>query len=150
MGGSQQRRQPVADRIEVDPIAWICWDLAFGNGVHQITNDAALAASRMTRRNYWLVEPLYSQCPPSPAGTVSVDLLNNERAVTDMLRGENNKLRADIERLTQGYRDIKTATIEGRVCDDVAWFDTITTLHDFCDCMINPAPWAATEPEAAR
>ncbi|MFT0875090.1 hypothetical protein VRZ08_00910 [Rhodopseudomonas sp. G2_2311] len=58
--------------------------------------------------------------------------------------------RAEAKRLTQGYRDIMRAAIEGRICDDVAWFDTITTLHDFCDFMINPATWAAAETEAAR
>jgi hypothetical protein len=35
--------------------------------------------------------------------------------------------------LVKALQDIKQATIDGRVCDDVAWFDTITTLHDFCD-----------------
>lgn len=46
---------------------------------------------------------------------------------------------AEIVRLRKGYEDIKRATIEGRICDDVAWFDTITTLHDFCDMMIQPS-----------
>jgi hypothetical protein len=40
---------------------------------------------------------------------------------------------AEIERLRSALEAIKKATIEGRVCDDVAWFDTITTLHDFCE-----------------
>lgn len=31
---------------------------------------------------------------------------------------------------------IKCATVEGRVCDDVAWFDTITTLYDYCDNVV--------------
>lgn len=44
--------------------------------------------------------------------------------------------KADIERLRAGYEAIKKATTEGRVCDDVAWFDTITTLYDFCDEML--------------
>lgn len=38
-------------------------------------------------------------------------------------------------KLTEAAKDfeaIKQATIAGRVCDDVAWFDEITTLHDFC------------------
>lgn len=43
---------------------------------------------------------------------------------------------AEIERLRAGYEDIKRATVAGRVCDDVAWFDTITTLYDFCDLML--------------
>lgn len=45
--------------------------------------------------------------------------------------------KAEIERLRKGYEDIKAATVAGRVCDDVAWFDTITTLYDFCDLMLN-------------
>jgi hypothetical protein len=35
--------------------------------------------------------------------------------------------------LVKALEAIKQATIDGRVCDDVAWFDNITTLHDFCD-----------------
>lgn len=34
-------------------------------------------------------------------------------------------------------REIKRATIEGRVCDDVAWFDQIETLHDFCERILD-------------
>jgi hypothetical protein len=44
---------------------------------------------------------------------------------------------AEIERLRKAIEDIKQATIDGRVCDDVAWFDTITTLHDFCDLVLD-------------
>jgi hypothetical protein len=39
----------------------------------------------------------------------------------------------EIARLRSAVEVIKQATIEGRVCDDVAWFDTITTLHDYCE-----------------
>ena len=39
----------------------------------------------------------------------------------------------EIERLRSAVEAIKQATIEGRVSDDVAWLDTITTLHDFCE-----------------
>lgn len=35
--------------------------------------------------------------------------------------------------LVKALEAIKQATIVGRVCDDVAWFDNVTTLHDFCD-----------------
>lgn len=34
--------------------------------------------------------------------------------------------------LRKAIDDIKQATIDGKVCDDIAWMDTITTLHDFC------------------
>ena len=44
----------------------------------------------------------------------------------------------EIERLRSAVEAIKQATIEGRVCDDVAWFDTITTLHDFCEQTFLP------------
>jgi hypothetical protein len=46
-------------------------------------------------------------------------------------------LLAEIERLRTAIERIKQATIEGRVCDDVAWFDKITTLHDFCEQVLN-------------
>ena len=46
---------------------------------------------------------------------------------------------AEIERLRGHLEAIRKATIEGRVCDDVAWFDGITTLHDYCDMAINPS-----------
>lgn len=42
-----------------------------------------------------------------------------------------------IEDLEGALRAIMKATVEGRVCDDVAWFDSITTLHDFCDFVLN-------------
>lgn len=43
----------------------------------------------------------------------------------------------EIDRLRAGYEAIKRAAVDGKVCDDVAWFDTITTLYDFCDLMLN-------------
>lgn len=46
---------------------------------------------------------------------------------------------AEIERLRGCLHAIMKATVEGRVCDDVAWFDDITTLFDFCDMALNPA-----------
>lgn len=47
--------------------------------------------------------------------------------------------RAANERLRHALEEIKRATIEGRVCDDVAWFDDITTLHDYCDQVLRPS-----------
>lgn len=43
----------------------------------------------------------------------------------------------EIERLRNGFHAIKKAALEGRVCDDVAWFDDITTLYDFCELVLN-------------
>jgi len=55
--------------------------------------------------------------------------------VTTMIQLREYKARA--EQLKGALRAIMTATVEGRVCDDVAWFDGITTLHDFCDLVLN-------------
>jgi capsule polysaccharide export protein KpsE/RkpR len=49
---------------------------------------------------------------------------------------ENEKLRKQLATARKAISDIKQATIDGKVCDDVAWFDTITTLHDFCDLAL--------------
>lgn len=60
-------------------------------------------------------------------------LLKNSSLLLDRieaLEAENGKLR-------QGYRDIQRAAEEGRVCDDVAWYDSITTLYDFCAIMLD-------------
>ena len=38
-----------------------------------------------------------------------------------------------IEYLMNAIRAIKRATLNGDVCDDVAWFNQIETLHDFCE-----------------
>jgi hypothetical protein len=47
------------------------------------------------------------------------------------LTGQQPRIQvAKIERLRSALEAIKKAAIEGRVCDDVAWFDTITILHD--------------------
>jgi len=46
-------------------------------------------------------------------------------------------LTAERDRLRKGYRDIQFAAEDGRICDDVAWFDTITTLYDFCETMLD-------------
>lgn len=48
----------------------------------------------------------------------------------------NAKLEAENRKLRDAIEAIKRATIEGRVCDDVAWFDGITTLHDFCAHLV--------------
>jgi hypothetical protein len=56
----------------------------------------------------------------------------------------DNQALDEIVRLRSAIEAIKQATIEGRVCDDVAWFDTITTLHDFCDQTLAPHSRANT------
>jgi len=45
--------------------------------------------------------------------------------------------KAENDRLRGCLQAIMKATTEGRVCDDVAWFDGITTLHDYCDIALN-------------
>jgi hypothetical protein len=39
-------------------------------------------------------------------------------------------------RLDLGVRAIRRAAAMGSVCDDVAWFDTITTLLDYCSILL--------------
>lgn len=58
---------------------------------------------------------------------------------------EVHQLRLVIGRLRLGIAAIKQATVEGRVCDDVAWFDTITTLHDYCDQLLDEPLMKPTE-----
>lgn len=49
---------------------------------------------------------------------------------------ENKRLRA-------GLIEIQKACIAGKICDDVPWFDSITTLHDYIDEVLSPSLPAA-------
>ena len=51
--------------------------------------------------------------------------------------GQMQLAMAEIDRIRAAIFEIQKATLEGRVCNDVAWFDGITTLHDFCDLTLN-------------
>ena len=48
------------------------------------------------------------------------------------LDAERGRLREALLQARASFQAIQRATIEGRVCDDVAWFSDITTLHDYC------------------
>ena len=47
------------------------------------------------------------------------------------------RLRLERDTLARALMEIKHATLAGRICDDVAWFYSITTLHDFCEITLN-------------
>ncbi|RJF93013.1 hypothetical protein [Sphingomonas cavernae] len=46
---------------------------------------------------------------------------------------------AEITRYRNGLIAIQKACANGRICDDVAWFDDITTLHDFIEELLSPS-----------
>jgi len=50
---------------------------------------------------------------------------------------ETSRLQFERDVAVAALREIKRATVEGRVCDDVAWFDEIETLYDFCDRILD-------------
>lgn len=62
--------------------------------------------------------------------------LGTSAIAADEYRERCEALAAERDALRKALQDIKQATVEGCVCDDVAWFDTITTLHDFCDAAL--------------
>jgi hypothetical protein len=43
---------------------------------------------------------------------------------------------ARIAQLEHALRRIMQATLDGTVCDDVAWFYGNETLHDFCEHVL--------------
>lgn len=69
-------------------------------------------------------------------------LLDESRA----LRQELRERRAENERLRAALEAIKRATVAGKVCDDVAWFDGITTLYDYCDLVLNGGTFEQSAP----
>jgi hypothetical protein len=69
-------------------------------------------------------------------------------AIADERAKENVRLRAERDLLVRALEDIKQATIDGRVCDDVAWFSPIETLHDFCDRTLSVVGNACMPPSS--
>lgn len=64
----------------------------------------------------------------------AVEVLESNARVQAKLLADTGRRAEELE---GALRAIMKATVEGRVCDDVAWFDSITTLHDFCDLVLN-------------
>lgn len=56
-----------------------------------------------------------------------------------------HRMRFERDVAVAALREIKRATLEGRVCDDVAWFDQMETLHDFCDRILASVSSPVTE-----
>ena len=72
------------------------------------------------------------------SGEVVISDHRKARATIDALRS-HAALKTRITELEAALRSIMKATVEGRICDDVAWFDSITTLYDFCDLALSHA-----------
>ena len=66
------------------------------------------------------------------------ELESNERAYEEIIGPMTyRQVAGRIKELEGALQAIMKAIVEGRVCDDVAWFDSITTLYDFCDIALN-------------
>ncbi len=62
---------------------------------------------------------------------------------SDEVKQALEQIASEIVRLRAALEAIKQATLDGKVCkicDDVAWFSDIETLHDFCEHTLNPEP----------
>jgi hypothetical protein len=90
-----------------------------------------------------LVDKLRSRSMPGSIMSEAADEIDRLRAaktaalkLADERAKEAVELRAKLASARKALEAIKQATIDVRICDDVAWFDAITTLHDFCDDAI--------------
>lgn len=66
----------------------------------------------------------------------------NHEAVIDLMN-ESSRLKFERDVAVAAIREIRRATVEGRVCDDVAWFTEIETLCEFCDRILDKVNGAA-------
>jgi dihydroneopterin aldolase len=64
-------------------------------------------------------------------------ITNTDSEQIERLNARVSELLIERDTLARALMEIKHATLDGRVCDDVAWFDRITTLHDFCDMALD-------------
>lgn len=60
------------------------------------------------------------------------DLIIGTKSAINRLKGDLAQALAQVEYGRKCLLEIQKAAVEGRVCDDVAWFSTIETLHDYC------------------
>ena len=73
----------------------------------------------------------------------------NASAAAEALMQEWNRLRGSAwavdrdGRYRRALEAIQQKVVDGQVCDDVAWFDQFTTLHDFIDEVLHPSQPAA-------
>ena len=66
-----------------------------------------------------------------------------DRHIRDLLDALPQQAATDEARYRDALEQIQQATIDGKVCDDVAWFDKFTTLHDFIEETLRPSAPAA-------
>lgn len=59
---------------------------------------------------------------------------------SDEVKQALEQIASEIVRLRAALEAIKQAALDGKVCNAVAWFSDIETLHDFCEHMLNPEP----------
>lgn len=63
----------------------------------------------------------------------------------ETLKADHAFLQARVTFLEKGITDIRDATENGKVCDDVAWFSDIETLFDHCGYLLEPETYYAKE-----
>lgn len=88
--------------------------------------------------------------PGEPARQTGSDLAKCEQYKESALERMRDEAEAERDILRAALRDIKRAIVEGRVCEDVPWFDSKTTLYDFCDMFLpneQPAIGSENRPE---
>lgn len=67
----------------------------------------------------------------------------DDQAAAAVIAADRAGLVAENARLREVLGAIQQAVVDGRVCDDVAWFSTIETLYDFIEEVLHPSPPAA-------
>lgn len=77
------------------------------------------------------------------------DAWRNAMIERDAAGRELTRQRTSNEALRAALAAIMQACTDGKVCDDVAWFDQIETLWDFCDRMLNGERAAQNQPQEA-
>ncbi|BEV44377.1 hypothetical protein [Afipia carboxidovorans] len=110
---AELRIKELESRLAAQSPEPVAWQWLFGGVWHTICKHDVPDLERYARSQSEVVRPIYT-APPQPAS--------------------DGALREALERLKQGIRDIAQACVDGRVCDDVAWFTEIPaeTLFDKC------------------
>jgi GGDEF domain-containing protein len=111
----------IAQERDVGKIEWRDLKREIGNMKNELNGMALVGAKPLWGSLVGRLEDLCERLSP----TTSPKAIGEEPSSSEAVREALMQARAS-------FQAIQRATIEGRVCDDVAWFSEITTLHDYC------------------
>lgn len=125
--------------VTADAIRTVAYDVA----LNLITPD--VVEHQLERRSVQAIPAVPAPTSAAPTEDEFVAIVERLQGAVRTWKGSDaygRSLDAELHmalqyrRLDLGLRAIRRAAARGDVCDDVAWFDTVTTLLEYCSILL--------------